>query len=120
MADGIRKGAALEFTEAQLGGPCTEIEGYPVVGVVPGVLVPGNPDRVGLLIYNNGASAIVIALDPNTIGAFSTNLPGGGGFFECDVRTDFTLPARTWFASSLGGPVTAYVLQIIRYTAAPL
>jgi hypothetical protein len=117
MADAIRKGAALEFTEAQLGGPCTEVEGYPDADVAPGVLVPGNGDRVGLLIVNTSAVDIVIGLNPNLIGALSFLLPAAGGFFECDVRTDFTLPSRTWYSQSLGAPVTPYVLQIIRYTA---
>lgn len=108
--------AALLFTEQELGGPCTETETtYTVGNAVQQIIAQGNGDRVGLLIINTGVNNVYFALAGIASATNGIPLIGGGSFFICNVRDDFTLPSRQFTATSAGGSSTIYVLEIVRF-----
>jgi hypothetical protein len=117
MTPTIRKGAALEFTEAALGGPLVENDSFPAVATTLGVLIDGAGDRVGLIIVNTGANDIFVSINSNVSAANGIRLAANGGNITQNVRDDFTLPARRWYAIATGGASTAYVLELVRFTA---
>lgn len=116
MASQPSIGAALQFTQEELGGPCTENESYPVCQTTSTVIAQGNGDRVGLIVMNLGSNPINLSLQgiPSATGGIL--LAGNGGVLGMTVRDDFTLPARQWNAIATGGTSQMYVLEIIRYS----
>lgn len=116
MATKLSTSAALRYTEEQLGGPCTEVESYPVAQAGSNiVLAQGNGDRVGLLIMVLDTNFIIAGLTASVATGKGIQLPANGGFFACNVRDDFTLPSREWVCRSNTGSSQCYVLEIIRY-----
>lgn len=108
-------GAARYFTEQQLGGPTRENESNPTAGVTQTSAVGNNGDRVGLIIVNQGANDVFIALAAPS----ATNgirLSASGGNVSMNVRDDFTLPARQWFMIAPTGSSAVYVLEEISET----
>lgn len=118
MGTNIAKPAALLFTEEELGGPCFEQDSIVNPNVTPIVIVPNNGDRVGLLIFNTGASDLTISLDGNVSNSNGIILPANGGSLSLNVRDDFTLAARQWWGVAPQG-ITVYILEIIRYRTTP-
>lgn len=113
----IRKGAALEFTEIDLGGPVVEQESFPVCQLTVTDIAPGNGDRVGLVIMNLGANPVYISLSPSVGPAAGLLLSANGGLTTMAVRDDFTLPSRAWKMISTGGTSQMYILELIRFSA---
>lgn len=109
--------AALRFTEEELGGPCTEIETTFLNFSANTVIAQGNGDRVGLIIMNIGNTVANVGLLGAPNANNSLQLQAGGSIISLNVRDDFTLPSRQWSASGSLGPVTLYVLEIIRFKA---
>ena len=112
----IAIGAARQYTEDQLGGPCVENESTPLATTTSSVAIDGNGDRVGLLIINIGAQIVYIALGPNVSAANGIQLAAGGGVASFNVRDDFTLPTRRWYMLSGAATSQMYVLEINRFT----
>lgn len=112
-------GAARAFTDLALGGPTSDQDSTFTVQTTSGVVLQGNPDRVGLLIINNGANDVFLGLTSGVAVNGGMKLPALGGNFICDVRDDFTLPSRTFYGIANGGTASIYILEILRisYTA---
>lgn len=119
MAD-IVKGAALQFTEDELGGPCVEQETFVNVSGVVSNLINGNGDRVGLIFINAGLNDVQIGFATSSGGILGIRLAAQGGSASMTVRDDFTLPTRNWQVTTTGGTSIVYVLEIIRFTALKL
>lgn len=119
MSTAIATPAALAFTEAELGGPCYEVESSPATAAVVAQIVPNNGDRVGLLIVNISGNSTVIGVTSAVGQSKGIPLAAGGGFFSCNVRDDFTLPAREWLSFGNAVASNLYVLEIIRYRSSP-
>lgn len=111
----IALGAALEFTQEELGGPCTENESFPVCQTTSTSLVNGNGDRVGLIIINLGANTVNVSVSSSVTANTGITLPPAGGSISMTVRDDFTLPSRNWWGIATGGTSQVYVLEIARY-----
>lgn len=110
----IATGAARQYTEDQLGGPCNEAESFPTATTAITTLVHGNGDRVGLIFMNLGANPVNVGL---TSAAGPNNgilLSANGGVLGMSVRDDFTLPSREWFVLATGGNSQMYVLELVR------
>lgn len=116
MADILSTSAALRYTEKELGGPCTENETSPVVTSAPGQLVAqGNGDRVGLIFMNLGGNAAYISLSSSPSSTNGIICQIFGGVITMNVRDDFTLPSRAWYAATAASSTILYVLEITRF-----
>lgn len=113
MAD-VATGAARSFTESQLGGPTNEIESSPVITTTVGSAVQGNGDRIGLLIMNIGSDIVYIGLSAQVSNTNGIELAAGGGVATFNVRDDFTLPSRQWWAVAQNTSSQLYVLEEVR------
>lgn len=111
----IGKGAAMAYTEAALGGPVNEVESQAFSGSPPQQLAQGNPDRVGLVIINQGVTDCIVSTNPsvNLGGVF---LAARGGSMTLTLKDDFTLCSRAWFGQTAGGNTAMYVLEYVRFT----
>src|SRR5580698_7646863 len=108
--------AALLFTEQELGGPCTENETIlALTALVANAAVNGNGDRVGLIFVNLDSQAMYLSLTAQT-GANGIELSANGGSLTMNVRDDFTLCSRAWYATTGHPTASLYVLEIIRFT----
>ena len=110
-------GAAMQFTEKELGGPVVETENVVAVDSTPVRLVAGNGDRVGLVVINLGAANAYVALSSVPSSSLGLLLGSTGGNMALTVRDDFTLTSREWWAVvPAGGPCNLYVLEYSRFT----
>lgn len=110
----ITQGAARAYAESNLGGPCDEVESYPIAIATVTAVCQGNGDRVGLMIMNVGPNPIFLGLLPSVSAAGGLSLAALGGVMILNVVDDFTLPTRTWYAIAPTGNSALYVLQIVR------
>ena len=112
-------GAARAYTDQALGGPTTDQDSTFTVQTAVGIMLQANPDRVGVLFINNGANDVYIGLTSATAVNSGMKLPAAGGNFIANVRDDFTLPARTFYAIANGGTASVYILEIFRLQYTP-
>ena len=112
-------GAARAFTEVLLGGPTIEVESNPTATNSVTVLLQANPDRVGLVFVNQGANDVFISLNAGVSTTNGIRLAASGGSITMDVRGDFTIPSRTWFAITTAGTSAMYILEVNRYGYTP-
>lgn len=112
-------GAARRYTDAQLGGPTTDQDSSVICQTTAGIVLQGNPDRVGLLVLNLGNNDVYLALTSAAGTSFGSKLPANGGNFSCNVRDDFTLPSRTFYGLANGGTSALYFLEVIRLDYTP-
>jgi hypothetical protein len=113
-------GAALEYWRSLFQGVAVENEN--TVSVSTSVLsaINGNGDRMGLLIMNLGAANVFVAVSSAVSSSFGILLGANGGFVSLNVRDDFTMQTRQWWAvCPTGGPSTIYTLELTR-TGAPM
>lgn len=112
-------GAARSFTDAALGGPTSDQDSSVTAQTSAGILLQGNPDRVGLLFINLGSNDVYLALNSGVSTTNGLKIPSAGGNFVCNVRDDFTLPSRTFYAIANGGTSAVYILEILRISYTP-
>lgn len=108
-------GAALQYWRDQFGGVAVENENTVAVNTSVVSAINGNGDRLGLLIMNLGSANVFVAISSAVSGSFGTLLGANGGFISMNVKDDFTLQTRQWFAvCPSGGPSTIYTLELTR------
>jgi hypothetical protein len=112
----IARGAALEFTEQDLGGPCTEQETFVATSTVLTIAVEGNGDRVAIVFVNQGTTDLIIGTRPDISASQGIRLTANGGGATFTVREDYTLCSRRWYALAISATPTLYVLEINRFT----
>lgn len=112
-------GAALQYWREQFGGVAVENENTVSVNTAVVSAINGNGDRLGLLLMNLGSANIFVSVSSAVGTSFGVLLSSNGGFIAMNVRDDFTLQTRQWFAiCPAGGPSTLYTLELSR-TGAP-
>jgi len=112
-------GAARAYTDAVLGGPTYDIDSNPTAQTTAGELIKGSPDRVGLIIVNQGGNDVYVAISSGVSTTNGIKLTANGGSVTMDVKTDYTLPSRAWFAIANGGTSACYVIEIVRSQYTP-
>jgi len=112
----IVRGAALEFTEQQLGGPIVENETFVATSTTIGIAIEGNGDRVALIMVNQGTTDLFVGTRPDISSTQAIRLTANGGSVTLTVRDDFTLPTRRWYAIAASATPTLYVLELTRFT----
>jgi len=115
MAQKVGIGAALQFTEDQLGGPCVENESAPTALTTGPISINGAGDRVALLVMNLGSNNVYMALSSAVSSTTGILLAPNGGLVAFAVRDDFTLPSRAWWLIATVGSSQLYVLELMRY-----
>lgn len=109
-----REGAAREWTQQELGGPCNEQESNPTIATSVTTVIEGNGDRVGLVMINLGTNNVFVSLASDVGSSKGVFLAPSGGAVTLDVRDDFTLVSRKWFGIAITGSSVVYVLEIVR------
>ena len=119
MAQKSYVGAARAFTNVQLGGPTTELESNPTVQNTAGIILQGNPDRVGLVFINTSTVDVFIAFNSGVSSTNGIKIGANGNSVTMTVRDDFTLPTRTIYAITSSGTATVYILEVVRQIYTP-
>lgn len=90
-------------------------ENFLGVGINPGniaILLPRDPNRVGLFIQNTSANLGEIAITRASAGSLRMQLAANGGWTSMWYGEDFDLVGQEFWADSLGvGPVWFYTLE---------
>lgn len=115
----ISIGAAMQYAQDQLGGPLVENETNPASSATPSVAIDGNGERVALIMVNNGANDIFVAVSAAVGASFGVRLGANGGNVTMNVRDDWTLPTRRWWMVSPSGASNLYIVELYRYGLAP-
>lgn len=106
-------GAARWFTEKDLDGPSRSQESITAVSATAITIVPNNPDRVALVLVNQGTADVNISLIPIVSLTAGIRLAAGGGFVSMIVKDDYTVVSREWFGISITGTNNVYALETI-------
>lgn len=110
-------GAALQYTQKELGGPVIENETNPSISTSPVIIAVNSADRVGLVVVNLGAGNVFMSLSNIPSAGVGIFLAANGGSTSLTVRDDFTLPSRQWTAiCPAGGPSILEVIEYVRFT----
>lgn len=106
-------GAARWFTETVLAGP-TRISSTTLnVQNTATQIVNQSPDRVNLVITNNGAFNIAVTPFANGSPTTGIILGASGGNVTMNIRDDFELVSQVWFGISAGGATTTTAFETI-------
>lgn len=119
MGQSIALGAAHEFLQFKFGGQFEERESTPAMSVNASSAVGNNPDRLGLLIINTGASSVTLGLSPSVVSGAGIILAANGGAVSFDVDEDFTVVTRQFFGVAASGAPSLYVLELNRSVFLP-
>lgn len=112
----VGKGAALEWTERELGGPVNEVEGNTGINTGVSQIVGGNADRVALVFVNTGANDAHVFIGAGLVNSAGILLGAGGGILVMTLRDDYTLPTRAFFVAAVSGTTQIYSLEYVRFT----
>lgn len=106
-------GAARWWTEKELAGPTRVNTGALNVQNSATQIVNQSPDRVNLVITNNGGFNIAVTPFPNGSPSTGIILGAGGGNVTMNVRDDFEFTAQAWWGISVGGASTTTFFEEI-------
>lgn len=100
-------GAALAYVIDQFGGLTDEVESNPTISASGTTqVVPGNADRVSLVIINVGAHDVMVMPESSALAVSSgvgIRLAANGGGISLVLHDDLTMPSRRWIAASQDG-----------------
>lgn len=106
-------GAALDLIVKEFGGAVSEQETTQATGAAFAEAVKNDANAVALTFINFGAFTIFLSLRPDQAASTGIILTPNGGTVSLNLRDDFTLAARAWFASSPGGASSLYSLRLV-------
>lgn len=106
-------GAARWWTEKELAGPTRIVLTTLNVQNTATQIVNNSPDRVNLVITNNGSFNIAITPFANGSPTTGIVLGAGGGNVTMNVRDDFELVSQNWFGISVGGATTTTAFETL-------
>lgn len=106
-------GAARWFTETVLAGPTRITSTTLLVQNSATQIVAQSPDRVNLVITNNGAFNIAVTPFANGSPTTGIILGASGGNVTMNVRDDFELVSQQWFGISVGGATTTTAFETL-------
>jgi len=79
------------------------------------IILGNNPNRLGWLLINLGASPIYIALTNDVSDAKGIRLSANGGDASCVWDEDFDMTAWAWWIRCPGGTSNVFALEIVEY-----
>lgn len=113
MSSPRRNSAVYELDLARFGGPTTPHERTFTVGITETELVKPNPDRLMLIIANNGTGPITFSMNPGPTP--TSGLPlGAGALVVFSAFDDGAFVAMRFYAIAGGGPQPVTVVEIER------
>jgi len=80
-----------------------------------GKLLSFNPNRLGLIIVNNGANVAYITPDKSAAVGHGIRLINGGGTMALKWDVDFELVASEWYGIADGADSDVYIVEIVSY-----
>lgn len=105
---------AFEIVEKQLGrGTRTNIN--PVTATVATTATQvalNNPNRVFLLITNQGSTDMFVGFDRQVSSSRGIRVPNSGGIFSVTLAEDYELTFQEVFAIAVTAPVAIYVVEL--------
>lgn len=104
-------GAARWFSEHYLGGPTRKVSSTPIVQSSATQIVGISPDRVNLVIINQGAFDVSVTPFANGSPTTGIRLGATGGNMTLTIQEDFDLVSQEWWGISVGGAVQMYALE---------
>lgn len=106
-------GAARWWVEKELAGPTRIVTNTFNTQNSATLLVNNSPDRVNLVITNNGGFNIAVTPFANGSPTTGIILGAGGGNVTMNVRDDFELVSQNWWGISVGGATTTTVFETL-------
>ena len=104
-------GAAMQYCVDQFGGLIDEIESNPTIaGAGVTQIVPGNGDRMSLVIINVGGHDVMVMPESSAVSvtnAIGIRLAANGGGISLVLKDDLTMPSRRWMAASQDGSASS-------------
>jgi hypothetical protein len=114
----VGRGAAVEWTERELGGPVNEVESLVTATSPKAEILGGNADRVAVVFVNTGSNDAIISLGGLSSISGGIRLAAQGGTMILTLRDDFTLPTRAFSGFASAGPSNIYILEYVRFRKA--
>jgi len=114
MSPGFSVGAALQWSQKELGGLLLEQDSNPTMQITATQIVANNADRVVLVVFNLGANDVYMSITADVSPTNGIKLVANGGFIIIELRDDFTLQTRQWWGIGNGGTSSCYVLELVR------
>jgi len=114
MTPGFTVGAALQWSQKELGGLLLEKDSNPTMQVTATQIVENNADRVVLVVFNLGVNDVYMSITADVSATNGIKLVANGGFIIIELRDDFTLQTRQWWGLGNGGTSACYVLELVR------
>ena len=112
-------GAALMWSQRQLGHLLQQNESNPTILNTATQIVPNNADRLVLVVMNVSASNVTVALNAGVTTTNGIIIVANTGALIVEVRDDFTLPSFAWWVISAGASSVIYVLELIASVELP-
>jgi hypothetical protein len=78
-----------------------------------------NPNRIFLMIVNNGATDMYVGFDRQVSSSRGIRVPNSGGVFSVSWREDYELCFSEVFAVAVTSSVNVYVLELVVTGRAP-
>lgn len=102
-----------DLLQEQLGVKTTSRENPMVEEVLTTItqIVPGNPQRLALVIINLGTSSVYVSMNNNPSAANGIYLGANGGYMSLNWKDDFELVSRTWYGIAIGANSDCYTLE---------
>lgn len=115
-------GAAARAAIRELGGIFQPQESTVAVGVATVPAVPYNPNRIGLVVTNNGVTNITLRSQPDVISGVGLLLLGNGATMRLNWRDDGDVVASPFYAVSdvAGGALHVYQMIEAFQTKVPV
>lgn len=112
-SNGRPLGAIEEFDSVRFGGPTRSEETYVVIDSTNDIVVGANPDRVLLLIQNNGTDTLYWSTKPNRTQVQSFSL-GSTQQLVFQVQDDGALTGAQIYGQPNLGTCNVTVMEVIR------
>lgn len=107
------RGAIYDFDVVRFGGPTDVREVDVSVNTTPIELLPDNPDRVEVIIQNQGGNTITWSLQGTVTTTTGTNL-AAGQMIVFQVQNDGALCGRRLWAIAAAGPNAVHITYVYR------
>jgi len=107
-------GAALAWSQQQLGGLLEIKESNPTATTSAAQLVENNADRVALIIFNLGANDVFIAFNSGVSSTNGIKLVANGGFVTLTLRDDYTIQSYNFWFIAAAATSSVYVFELLR------
>lgn len=108
------KGAAALFSDRDLGGPVDTFETNPTTILGAQEILPRNPERVAVVLYNLSASSIFVGFSGDVSASNGMLIPSNGGFMSMNVIDDYEVVTKSLYVHSGVAGNQLYILEVQR------